>query len=111
MRNGTLKTIGLVACTMLVCACSSSAELSPEMAAHLGEYEQLIEDYESKFDKVRNDPPAFAKVAESYRQQAQAWIDEWVTVAPDLSDDEGKAIQAAIAKLNRRATKMLTGTS
>ena len=70
-----------------------------------------IEDYESKFDKVRNDPPAFAKVAESYRQQAQAWIDEWVTVAPDLSDDEGKAIQAAIAKLNRRATKMLTGTS
>ncbi len=109
MRNATSKTIVLVACTLLVCACSGSAELSPEMAAHLGKYEQLIEEYESQFDKVRSDPPAFAKVAESYRQQAQAWIEKWATVAPDLSDDEGKAIQAALNKLNRRATKMLTG--
>ena len=110
MGNGTSKTIGWVACALLVCACAGSVELSPETAAHLGEYEQLIEEFEPKFDRVRNDPPAFAKLAESYRQQAQGWIEEWVTVSPDLSDDEGKAIQAALSKLNRRATKMLTGT-
>ena len=109
MGNRTSKTIVLATCALFVGACAGSVELSPEAAAHLGEYEKLIEEFEPKFHQVRNDPPAFAKVAESYRQQAQVWIEEWATVAPDLSDDEGKAIQAALNKLNQRATKMLTG--
>ena len=68
----------------------------------------MIEEFESKFDAVRNDPPAFAKVAESYRQKTETWMNELTDIAPDISDDEGKAISAAVDKLNKRATKMLT---
>jgi len=109
MRTRTPQPIFLLLCAGIVCACGGSAELGPEIAAHLDEYQQLIDEFEPKFDQVRNDPPKFAEVAESYRQRAQAWVEEWATVAPDLSDADGKAIQTAVAKLNRRAEKMLTG--
>ncbi len=109
MRNSTLKTIGWVGCVLLVCACGGSVELDPETTAHLAEYERLIEEFEPQFDRVRNDPPAFAKVAEAYRQRTEAWLNKWADATGDISDAEGKAIQAAVNKLNKRATKMLTG--
>jgi len=107
MANGFLRTM-VVGCTLLLCSCGGSVELRPEIATHLDGYEQLIEEFESKFDAVRNDPPAFAKVAESYRQKTETWMNELTDIAPDISDDEGKAIGAAVDKLNKRAIKMLT---
>jgi len=109
MKNDVSKAVVFVFVALFAGACGGGAELSPEINAHLGEYEQLIEEFEPKFDRVRSDPPEFAKVAESYKRETQAWMNELSTVAPDLSDEEGRAIKATIEKLNRRAVKMLTG--
>ena len=35
-------------------------------------------------------------------------LDELTDIAPDISDDEGKAIRTAVDRLNARAIKMLT---
>ncbi len=110
MRNSVCKVTVLVAVALCICACGGgSVELSPEIAAHLGAYEDLIEEFEPKFATVRNDPPKFAKVAASYSREAQAWIKEWQTVAPNLSEEEARTVKAIVDKLNRRAKSMLTG--
>ena len=100
----------LIALILVLGACAGETELSPEIAAHLNAYEELIEKFEPEFDRVRNDPPRFAQVAETWRTQSEDWINQWGKVAPDLSEKEGKAIQASLNKLNRRAMKMLTGS-
>jgi len=110
MKNSASKATVLVGVALFIGACGGGgAELNPEIKAHLGAYENLIEKFEPRFDTVRNNPPEFAKVANSYKQETQAWMNEWKTVAPNLSDEQGRAIKAAIDKLNRRAERMLTG--
>jgi hypothetical protein len=110
MRSSIARATILVCAALFLGACGgSSADLSPEIAAHLSEYEVLIEQFEPKFATVRNDPSKFAGVADSYSREAQAWLSKWDSVAPDLSDEEARAVKSAIKKLNRRAKKMLTG--
>lgn len=110
MRHRFSAVSVLVCLALLTCACGSgSADLSPDVAAHLDAYERLIEQFEPKFDTVRNDPPQFATVSASYTRQTKAWIDDWSNIAPDLSEDEGRAVESIVKKLNRRAEKMLTG--
>lgn len=101
--------IGTLALAFALLGCGGQAELSPEIEAHLAEYETLIVSFQPKFDDVRGDRPAFARVADSYGKQAKAWLDGWQTVSPNPTEAEGKAIQARITQLNRRAERMLRG--
>ena len=109
MRNAVSRASVLLGAVLLVCACGGeSADLGPEITAHLEEYESLIKEFEPRFAAVRNDPPAFAKVADDYKQKTQAWMSRWEKVAPNPSDEEGRAIKARINRLNQRAVSMLT---
>jgi hypothetical protein len=89
-------------------SCSGQVELRPELQAHLDEYEGLIETYEVKLAEVRSDPPKFAKVASSYSREVKTWMGQWDTEAPNMSDEEGRAVKAQIDRLNKRAARMLT---
>ena len=109
MRTSISRTTVLVCVVLCTCVCGGGAKLSPEIEAHLGVYEQLIGEFEPKFEAVRNNPPEFAKVADSYKQKTDAWMNTLGTVTSDLSDAEGRTFKAGIDKLNRRAVKMLTG--
>ncbi len=110
MSHGTLKAFICLGAVVLACACGGAdASLDPEIASHLDQYEHLIAEFEPRFAAVRNNPPEFAKVANSYAEVTQAWMSRWETVAPNPSEEEGRAIKARIDKLNRRAEKMLTG--
>ena len=96
-----------VACTLL--ACGGEVQLRPELQAQLDDYENLIQTYQTKFDGVQSDPPAFKRVADDYSREIKAWMSQWETVAPNLSDEEGKAVKARIDSLNQRAVRMLQG--
>lgn len=97
----------LAACALLGCA--GEVELRPELKAHLDEYESLIDAFEPKFANARADQAEFAKVAKAYSKEAKDWMSRWSSVAPEMSDAEGKAVKANINRLNRRAEKMLRG--
>jgi len=90
-------------------ACGGTVELTPELQAQLDEYENLIETFEPQFADARGDTAKFADVADSYSQRVQAWMTKWSSVAPTLSDEEGKAVRASVDRLNRRAKRMLQG--
>ena len=78
--------------TVTLSACGSEVELAPELQAQLDEYENLIDTFEPKFRAVRGDTAKFSDVADSYSQRVQAWMSEWSTVAPNLSDEEGLTV-------------------
>ena len=97
----------MLSCTLF--ACGSDVELRPELQAHLDEYEHLIDTYQAKFAGVRGNPPAFADVADAYSAEVKAWATKLDTVAPTMSDEEGRAVKARIDSLNKRAVRMLSG--
>ncbi len=110
MNQSTLKALICLGAAVLACACGGGgASLDPEIASHLDQYENLIAEFEPRFAAVRNNQPEFAKVANSYAEATQAWMSRWETVAPNPTEEEGRAITTRIDKLNRRAEKMLTG--
>lgn len=111
MTRSRSKPLFSAAIVLVVCACGGGGtELSPELTAQLDEYENLIDEFEPKFAAAKDSPSEFAKVADSYSQKTLAWMGKWETVAPNPSDEEGKAIKARIDKLNKRAERMLRGS-
>jgi hypothetical protein len=105
---GSLSVILVLGCTLF--ACGTNVELTPEVQAHLAEYENLIDTYQARFAEARGNPAKFADVADAYSEEAKQWMSRWSTVAPNPSDEEGKAIKASIDKLNKRAVHMLKGS-
>ncbi len=103
-----LAVLALFALVPLLPSCDWQVELRPELRSHLAEYEALIEEYEARFAAVGSDRPKFAKVSEAYSKEVKAWLSEWDTVAPNMSDEEGRAVKAQVDRLNKRATRMLT---
>jgi hypothetical protein len=99
-----MKALGLVivilSCALL--ACGNDVELRPELQAQLDEYENLIEEYQTKFVGARGNPPAFKDVADAYSRDVKSWMAKWDTLAPTLSQEESKAVKARIDALNKR---------
>jgi hypothetical protein len=108
-RCRPLRVLAILVLGSVLVGCGGKVELAPEIEAHLQEYENLIASYEEKFANAAGDPTDFARVSASYTEKAKAWMSKWKTVAPDLSEKEGKALKARIDKLNERALRMLGG--
>lgn len=63
-----------------------------------------------KFGEVRFGQDGYAQVSNAYTREVQSWMGEWQTIAPNLSDAEGKAVKKRIDELNERAQRMLMGS-
>ena len=112
LRTSISKATAVVGFMLFLCACSGSGESTPTFTttAHLAEYERLIEEFEQKFDEVRDDPRELARVSESYRRRTKVWTDKWMDMRFDVSASDWEAIQPDLDELNQRAERMLTGS-
>jgi len=108
MRKTASRIVLLLILPLL--GCGGEVELRPEIQSHLDEYEQLIDSYQPKFAGARGNQATYAQVADAYSREARAWMERWSTIAPNPSDEEGKAITAQIDRLNQRAVRMLQGS-
>lgn len=101
--------ITALALALLLSACGGGeAELRPELEAHLAEYESLIDEYTDRFEDAAGNMSEFMGVAEDYSTDVLSWMSEWERVAPNMTEEEGRAVQKRIEALNQRAERMMT---